>query len=146
MLSGLDVVAINNLGPECKEADLGTEIISTQKRVGMESDVISPILGFEYDIVADASAGVTILASAPFALKVVDVIVESRATSASGTVKLTNGTNDITNAIVCAVDKTVGRAGTIDDAYSTIAQGGVLAIAVNSSTDRGLVTVKLKRI
>jgi hypothetical protein len=88
-------------------------------------------------------------ANAPFKFRVVDVLVEPRGASTNGTMKLTNGTNDISNAIVSAVDKTLGRATTIDNAYSTIAANGTLEIVcagdVVASTI-GLVTVKIQKI
>lgn len=72
-------------------------------------------------------------ANAPRAFRITDVVVEATATNGSGTVKVTNGANDITNAIACDTDKAVTRAGTIDDAYSTIAAGGSLSIVVANS-------------
>jgi hypothetical protein len=74
-------------------------------------------------------------------MDIVDVVVRSKATSGSGSLKLTNGTNDISNAIACATDKAVARAGTVDSAYSTIAKGGTLKVVSNGSTDRGLITI-----
>jgi len=95
--------------------------------------------------VTTGSADVKIYdADAPFKFEIVDVIVQPRGASTNGTIKLTDGTNDITDAIVCAVDKTIGRASTIDNDYSEIAADGTLQIVcagdVVASTV-GLVTV-----
>jgi hypothetical protein len=83
-------------------------------------------------------------ANAPVKFEIIDVIVQARGASTNGTVKLTNGTGDITNAMICAVNKTIVRAGTIDVAYSTIAVAGTLIIVcagdVPASTI-GLVTI-----
>jgi len=83
---------------------------------------------FLYDV-TEGSASIKICdADAPFNMEVVNVIVQPRASEANGTVKITNGTNDITDAMVCATDKTMVTPATIDDAYSTIAEGGTLEI------------------
>ncbi|HCW08394.1 MAG TPA: hypothetical protein DGG95_13630 [Cytophagales bacterium] len=82
--------------------------------------------------------------NAPFAFEIVDVIVQPRGASTNGTMKVTDGTSDITNAMTCAVDKTIARAGTIDDAKSTIAVSGSLRVVCAGDTignTIGLVTV-----
>lgn len=98
---------------------------------------------FEKAITADGTGGLDIfdVAGAPFALEVINVIAQARATSGSGTVKLTDGTNDISDAIAMATDKTSIKAGTIDDVYSTLAKGDSLQVVSNGANDRGLVTV-----
>jgi hypothetical protein len=94
-------------------------------------------------IIADATAGIDVFDSdgAPFQLEIIDIIVQARATSASGTVKLTDGTNDISDAIIMATDKAMTKAGTLDDAYTLIDAGGALKLVTNGATDRGLVTI-----
>ena len=66
--------------------------------------------------------------NAPFKYRTLDAW--SVATSADGgTWKLTDGTNDITDTVtVTGTDKTINRAGTIDDAYHEIAAGGSLSV------------------
>lgn len=86
---------------------------------------------------------------APFKFRIIDVIVEPRGNSTNGTMKITDGTNDITDAMTCAVDTTIARASTIDDAYSTIAAGGSLSVvcagdAVASTI--GMVTILAEKI
>lgn len=105
------------------------------------------------DVVYDVTTGAASIdiydADAPFKFRVVDVVVEPRGASTNGTVKITNGTNDITNAMVCAVDKTMVRAGTIDNAYSTIEAGGSLEIVCAGDTVAstiGLITIKIQKI
>jgi hypothetical protein len=83
-------------------------------------------------------------ANAPFAFEIIDVIVQPRGASTNGTMKLQDGSSDITNAMTCAVDKTIARAGTIDDAKSTIAVSGSLIVICAGDTignTIGLVTV-----
>lgn len=81
---------------------------------------------------------------APFDFEIVDVVIQPRGASTNGTMTLKNGATAITDAITCAVDKTIDRAATIDDAQSTISKGGDITIvcagdAVASTI--GLVTV-----
>lgn len=80
---------------------------------------------------ATLTAGSTVQvhnADAPYKYRVLDAW--SVATSADGgTWKLTDGTNDITDAVsVTATDETIDRAGTIDDAYHEIASDGSLSV------------------
>ncbi len=98
------------------------------------------------EITADASAGLKIYdGNAPCGFEIFDVIVQARDTSGSGSAKLTDGTNDITDTIACDTDKVIARAATIDDAYSTIAKGGSLVIVTNGAADRALVTILVKK-
>ena len=83
-------------------------------------------------------------ADAPFKFEVLEVIVQPRGASTNGTMKVTDGTTDITDAMTCAVDKTIARATTIDDAAATIAAGGTLEVVCAGDTvgdTVGLVTI-----
>ncbi len=65
-------------------------------------------------------------ANCPQKLQVIDMWIICKDANA-GTVKLTDGTNDITNALTHGTsDKAIVRVGTIDDAYWQIAVGGTL--------------------
>lgn len=77
-------------------------------------------------------------ADAPAKFRIVDMTVLSITTQSSGTVKLTDGSSDITNAIVAAVTKVVTRAGTIDPAKNEIAAGGTLKVVVANAADARL--------
>jgi len=84
--------------------------------------------------------------SAPYKFEVVDVVIQPRGASANGTMKLTDGTNDITDAMTCAVDKTKARDATIDDAYSTIEKNQTLEVvcagdAVGSTIGLVIITI-----
>ena len=71
----------------------------------------------------------------PAKFRILDVSVTTIVTAGSGTVKLTDGTTDITNAIVAATTKAVTRAGTIDIAKNEIDAGGTLKVIVANSAD-----------
>ena len=72
-------------------------------------------------------------AAAPFKFRITDAWSIAQSADA-GTWKLTDGANNITNAVaVTAADKTVNRAGTIDDAYYEIAADGSLSVVGDGS-------------
>ena len=88
-----------------------------------------------FNITTGAVSGLEIFKqNAPFKFEVVDVVIQMRGTSTNGTMKVTNGTNDITDAMTVAVDKTVVRAASIDDAYSTIEKGQTLEVVCAGDT------------
>src|SRR3990167_10051962 len=74
-------------------------------------------------------------ANAPFKFRVIDMwAVNHAAGGAADTVKLTDGTNDITDALDCnKSDKVVTRVGTLDDAYWEVAYNGTLTIVTASA-------------
>lgn len=80
---------------------------------------------------ATLTAGSTVAihtADAPFKYRVIDAWSIAKSAD-GGTWKITDGTNDITNAVtVSGTDKTVNYAGTIDDTYHEIATSGSLSV------------------
>ena len=108
------------------------------------SDGAGILIVFTLDITTGSASELIFDAAVPFACEIVDVVIQPRGASTNGTMKITDGTNDITDAMVCAVDKTVARAGTIDNAYSTLAAGDTLEVVCAGDTVAdtiGLVTV-----
>jgi len=98
---------------------------------------------------ATLTAGSTVQihnANAPYKYRVIDAW--SVAVSADGgTWKITDGTNDITDAVaVTATDKTIDRAGTIDDAYHEIAANGSLSVVGDGANADVTVYVKAIRV
>lgn len=86
--------------------------------------------------------------TAPFAMEIVDVIVEAHATSASGTVKVMKATTEICTAIDCAADGTVlhmsAGATNATKAQRVLAKGNVINIQANGGTAaniKGKITV-----
>ncbi len=95
-------------------------------------------------IEADATGEKTV--PIPFACEVIDVIVQCRANNGGGTATLKKGSTAITDAIAMATDKAIVRAGTIDDAQSTLAEGDAVSVDANGAADRGLVTILVRRL
>ena len=102
----------------------------------MSVDAKSRHMDFFIIEVDTEGANLTIFdADNPAKFRIMDVLVTTIVTAGSGTVKLTDGTTDITNAIVAATTKAVTRAGTIDIAKNEIDAGGTLKIVVANSAD-----------
>ena len=70
-------------------------------------------------------------------MKLIDILLRSKATSGSGTMTLRRVTTAISDAIVCAVDLTIGRAGTISDFGEDLVAGETLNIITAGANDRG---------
>ena len=96
-------------------------------------------------IPASVSTQVEIIASAPFKFRIIDVIVQCLATNAAGALTINDGAGSptaISNAIACATNKTITRAGTLDYANDTIAAGGKVGVLV-AGTDASATTGKI---
>jgi hypothetical protein len=77
-------------------------------------------------------------------IEVIDVVVQKQnGAGAANTMQIKNGATAITDAIACAVDNAITRAGTIDDSQSVIAAGGTLRLTATraAGTRNALVTV-----
>jgi hypothetical protein len=79
--------------------------------------------------IPDAATGdVDVVMATKF--EVVDVVCQKRNGAGAGnTVTVKSGANAISDAIACATDNAITRSGTIDDANSTIIQGGTLRLS-----------------
>lgn len=101
----------------------------------VDGGATTQLIAITYVFTVGAASGLEIFnADVPFAFEIVDVIVQARATEGSGTLKITDGTNDITDLIACDTDKTRAVAATIDNAYSQIAVGGTLEVVCVGGT------------
>ena len=97
-----------------------------------------------YEVTTGATSIKIFDGNAPYKFEVIDVIIQPRGASTSGTMKLTNGTSDITDAMTCAIDETIARPTTIDASYATIERRGTLEIVCGGTTPAdtiGLVTI-----
>ena len=100
-----------------------------------------------FEVTTGATTGLEIFnQNAPFKFEVVGVSIQPRGASVNGTMKLTNGTNDITNAMVVAADKTMVVPTTIDNDYSTIEKGQTLEVVCagdSVGSTIGLITITI---
>jgi hypothetical protein len=150
LLSAEDITQLKRNDPNFSERGQGLadKLDSLQKgkiqSIVVGAEGINQLIAFTYDVTTGAADIKIFDGDTPFKFEIVDVIIQSRGTDGTGTLKITNGANDITDAMTCAVDKTMARAGTIDDAYSTIAKNGTVQIACAGGTVanvKALVTV-----
>lgn len=118
----------------------------TRVQVANEEIAYGPVV-FTYTVAADATTAVTAF-TAPFAFRVLDIIVKANATNASGTLVPQKGATALCTGITCAADGAVSRlaagAVTANDANLTFAAGDLFKIASVGGTTantRGHVTV-----
>lgn len=104
------------------------------------SDLIQKILfTIPVTIAADATGGQTV--TVPYDLKVIEIIVQCTAANGSGTLTLRQGTTAISDAMICAVDKVIVRAGTLDDDETTITTSESINVIANGASDRGIMYI-----
>ena len=72
----------------------------------------------------------------PVGAKIIDVEIRTTVSNASGTATVSNGTNDITDAIIMAVINVMTKAGTINQTYDKIIAAG-LTFTANATGDAG---------
>lgn len=102
-------------------------------------------VAFTYDITT-GSTDIAMFgpAGAPFKFEVIDAFIQPRGASTGGTVKIQNVTDDITDAMTCAVDKTMDRAASIDNDYAVVEKNAKVTIVCAGSvvaSTIGLLTV-----
>lgn len=96
-----------------------------------------------FKVEADASGGLAITGLSE-GDEIISASVICTATNGSGTLKITNQTDDITDGIACATDTNVDYAATIDDDYSTLPAGGaeVVSVGGTAANTRGILVVQ----
>ena len=93
-------------------------------------------------ITADASSGLAF--EVPFPMNIYEVVAVCTTANASGTATVSDGTNDISDAVAMAVLDAVDRASTIDSTYSSVS--GSITVTTNGANDRGVVYVTGYRV
>ena len=129
-LTATEAAILDKQLPINQQTGLGTEV----KRVGDNN-----LYAVQYAVTADATSALSI--TIPYDMIIVDVIVECTTANASGTLTLRKSTTAITDAMICADDKVIVRAGTIDDAQSTILTTDSINVISNGAADRGKITI-----
>lgn len=77
-------------------------------------------------VVVDSTAAAGFNFTMPVAMNIADVVVQAQAAANTGTLQLRTGTTEITDAMICAVDHTIARAATIDNARAATTAGSTL--------------------
>jgi len=129
----------------CRLGNLGSE---------SAAPAIATVVGFTLDRSAAAfSAAPVAVFTAPFAMRIDDIIVNAQATEGSGVVTPTKGTDAICTAIACAADGAVTHmsAGAVvaNKARLVLAAGDIVNVQASGGTAtniRGIVTVLGHRI
>ena len=146
-LTDKEAAKINNDNPTNQLFSVGDrikELETTEDAIDARVTLLENTTDIVIEVTADGTSGISTLA--PYALQVIGVNLLCTATNASGTATLSDGTNDISDAITMAVVDTLGAATTIDLTYATLALGDSLTVTTNGAADRGIVTVKCRRL
>ena len=98
-------------------------------------------IAVEVTITADASAGIAF--TLPYKLRVTSVTAISTATVALATVTVSDGTNDLTDAIVIATLHGRVEASTLDLTYAEVAS---VTLTTASAADRATVFIEGMRV
>ena len=97
MMTAAQADKLNRMNPTTQEMSLGTTLYEASETQVCAYSVLKS---------ADFSTASAIFV-APYAMRIVDVIVEAHATEGSGTAKILKGTDEICTAIACAADGAV---------------------------------------
>lgn len=127
---------LNKLNPEFQRADIGTTLY--------EASVYSPVI-FTYDQTTAANAAAQTVFTAPFPLRVVDIIVEGKNAEAA-VVTFDNGTTQMATAITAANQAVAHLAAGVVTAELVFAEGDVMTMQTGHANSRCRVTVIAIRI
>lgn len=98
----------------------------------------------ELEIEADASAGIEFPLG--YDLKILDAVVYPTVSNAAATLTISDGTDDISDAMVIAVADTRVVPLTLDETYNTISGVKVLTLTTNGAADRCRVLLTIKAV
>lgn len=146
MLTAVEAKRIDRSNPELERVSAFQKI---QEGFG------GSVLAFTLDkSAATFNAAAVPVFTAPFAMRIIDVIVTGQATETNGAVTVYKGTDAIGTAIACAADGTVSHlaagVAVANKARMVLAAGDVVNAKVTAGTDatlvRGIVTVVCQRL
>ena len=111
-----------------------------------ETQAYAPVV-ITYEVAADSTGAPTAF-TAPFAMQILDIIVQCKATVGGGTITPQKGSDAMCTAIACATDGAVTRmsAGVTTPARLVLASGDLVKVDAANAGDRGLVTFIGKRL
>jgi hypothetical protein len=143
-----DIVGLND-AQEITAKTIDGDLNTVQNITAAALKALTGNMAIPFVLTTQLTAGNTVQiynANSPFKFRIIDA--HSIAKSADGgTWKLTDGTNDITDAVtVTGTDKTKNQVGTIDDAYYEIAANGSLSVVGDGSLADVMVHITAIRI
>lgn len=122
------------------EPSFGKEIALADKLDSMQQGkIVTGVVNLLATLSVDVTTGSATFSmfgpvGAPFKFEIVDVLIQPRGDSTNGTITIKQGANAITDAMVCAADKTMVRPATIDNAYSTVPKNGNIVVVCAGDT------------
>lgn len=139
-LTSEEVSAIDSICPGASNGQIGARIKDAVERI-VTAEAEPKTLVFK--VTADASTAVPIPGLSE-GDEIIGAHVICTAANASGTLVIEDGAgDDITDGMICAVDKVVVYAGTIDDAKNILPSTGAAVISVGgtAANTRGIVVI-----
>lgn len=124
IISSRQQEVINNDNPTNQEVALGDKL-QAMATYGMAC----------VRVVVDDTAAAGFNFTMPVAMRIADIVVQAQAAATSGTLQLRRTTTAITDALTCAVDHTLDRAATIDNAQAATTAGETLNFISTGSDD-----------
>lgn len=121
MITTNDKRKINKMCPIARITAIGDNIIG------------APII-IKIAVTADGTGGIS--TTVPIAMEITGMDVVATAANAAATATLSDGTDNISDAVICAVLDTVISATTLDDTFRTLAKDDTLEITTNGAADR----------
>jgi len=98
----------------------------TNQNVGLSTALSYANTIFRFVVDSTAAAGFNLVI--PAAINITDIVIQAQAAATTGTLQLRRVSTVISNAMVCAVDHTLARAGTIDNAQAATTAGETLNV------------------
>ena len=112
-----------------------------------ENDIYNMAKFKKFNVNADAETAALVITGVPEGAQILNVHVICTAANTAGTLQLRTNEDTpvaITDAMICAVDKVVVNAGTIDDAEYVVTSDGiqVLAGGTDGTLTRGFIVIE----
>lgn len=145
MLTSNEIARLDGSNPEFERATPFAKIAD-----GFAGNVVAYTL--DKSAAAFNAAAVEVF-TAPYAMRIIDAIALAQADSASGTVKVMKGTDEICTALVCAVDGVpshiVAGSTAANKAHMVLAAGDKIKVQANGGTPaniRAIITIICQRL
>jgi hypothetical protein len=149
LLTDNEVTRLDNSNPEFERATPFNKLNAAIDEI--EGGVVSAYTLDKSDSAAAFNTDAVLVFTAPYAMRIIDVIVTGCADEASGAVTIYKGTDAIGTEIACAADGVVSHlAAGVVKAHMVLAAGNTVSAMVTAGTApkdvRGIVTVLCQRL